>query len=83
MSMPQTVSVPRGDTQSTEEKELGLPSLNISVFSKQETLPGNLCVALCLGNKSSINAALFCQIGCSDQVGLEVKSEHTRNTCSA
>lgn len=36
MSMPQTVRVCHEETQSTEEKELGLPSLNISLFSKQK-----------------------------------------------
>lgn len=41
MSTPQTVRVCR-DTHSTEEKELGLPPLNISVFGQTEkNLPGN------------------------------------------
>lgn len=73
----------RRETHSTEETEPGLPSLNISVFSKPpKKIAWELCAAWCLGNKSSLNAALFCRIGCSDRLGLEVKSERARNTCS-
>lgn len=43
MSMPQTVRVCHEETQRTQEKELGLPPLNISVLGKQKKKkwPGN------------------------------------------
>lgn len=42
MSMPQPVGVCHEETHGTEETEPGLPSLNISVLSKQKKkLPGN------------------------------------------
>lgn len=46
MSMPQTVRVCHEETHSTEEKELGLPALNTSVFSiqKKKRLKTMCCV---------------------------------------